>query len=102
LTLYCATKIFCNYIAQALFIEHRNEVDVLAYTPGFVATKLIKELKTKADSETISAEYAADVCFRDLGISPISAGALKHEWAKLAMSSIPESVISKEAMKKHK
>jgi len=42
LATYSASKIFCNHIAEALFTEHKNEVDVLAYTPGYVVTKLVK------------------------------------------------------------
>jgi len=79
---YSASKIFVNYMAEALFTEHKNEIDVLAYCPLYVVTKMVEKWKTKIDQETITADHAAEVCFRDLGISPTSTGAFKHEKMK--------------------
>ena len=84
-TLYCGTKIFANYIVQGLFTEFKDQVDIMAYTPGWIITKMAQSHKTKTDYETITSEYAADVYFRDVGISAKSGGAFRHEYGIWAM-----------------
>jgi len=37
---YSASKIFVNHIAEALYTEHKDEIDVLAYCPHYVVTKM--------------------------------------------------------------
>lgn len=62
---YCATKSFASYIAEGLNYELLGKVDVMTYTPGGVATKMLGKKTT--DAGTISTTMAADTCFRDLG-----------------------------------
>jgi len=67
MTIYSATKVFVNFLADGLFIEHRNKIDIMSYTAGFVITKLTADWKREVDYETITAKRAAEICFRDLG-----------------------------------
>ena len=45
--------------------------------PGETTTKMLGKFET--DHKTISAERAAEVCFRDLGTCMTTRGALRHE-----------------------
>lgn len=99
---YSASKIFVNHIAEALYTEHKDEIDVLAYCPHYVVTKMAARWQSEVNSKTISAEYAAEVCFRDLGISPISTGAFKHEKMTFEGSCMPASMINLGIKKKVK
>jgi len=85
---YCATKIFANYITQALYWEHKDEIDFLTYCPAEVGTKLIRK-EGKSGGATISIAHAADLAFRDMGISNISTGAFVHEFQLWIFSSLP-------------
>lgn len=79
-TVYCATKIFANFVAEGLFVEFADKIDFISYCPGEVATKLINKKDAAPGGGTISCEYAADVAFRDIGINPVSEGAFMHEF----------------------
>jgi len=85
---YSATKIFANYMSQALYWEHKEEIDFLTYCPAEVGTKLIKK-DGQSGGGTISIAHASDVAFRDMGISDHSFGALIHEFQAWIFSGIP-------------
>ena len=63
---YAASKVWATYFGMGLGPEHKGRIDVLAYEPGEVATKMIK--KDKEDAGTIMPDSAAEVCFRDISI----------------------------------
>jgi len=73
---YCSSKIWATYFGMGLGPEHKDRIDVMAYEPGGVATKLLGTDKT--DAVTISTKAAADVCFRDIGISNHTRGVWVH------------------------
>ena len=47
----------------------------------------------KASLTNITAETSADVCFRDLGISQMTNGALRHELHALFLQYMPLNII---------
>lgn len=65
-TCYCATKTFASYVGEALNVEYKDKVDIMAYEPGEVATKMVN--KTQGGGFTIMPSKSADACFRDIGI----------------------------------
>ena len=87
LNCYSATKIFVDYIAEGLNFELKDKVDVISYQPAWVATKMIDD--DKADFWTILPKDAADVCFRDIGLRPMTRGAFSHELIGYMMECYP-------------
>ena len=79
LATYSATKAFASYIAQGLSFELRDQIDVFAYCPGFVSTKLLMRGEENATPWTPSASSAASACFRDIGYGPKTNGSIFHE-----------------------
>ena len=80
--LYSATKVFESYLAEALNCELKQKVDVISFKPSQVVTNMSIAMKKAPDAQCISAQRAAEVCFRDLGSSPATNGALRHELYK--------------------
>ena len=74
---YSCAKRYVTDLAIGLNYELKDKIDVMSYNPGFVATKLTK--LRNSDIKTITSERAAAVCFRDLGLTPMSHGAFRHE-----------------------
>jgi len=85
---YSAAKSFASFLAQGLSYELKDEVDVLSYEAGEVVTKMLPN-KKGADSRTITPDRAADVCFRDLGMQPLTRGSFRHEFWMLFMDNLP-------------
>ena len=75
---YSAVKQLAAFLAEGLRIELAGKVEVMNYSPGNVATKLIS--KTKADSITNMPDRAVQACFRDLGYEPWTRGTKKHDF----------------------
>jgi len=86
---YSTTKIFTSYIARALNVELDGKVDVITFEPAGVATKMIGNTTNKTSMFTISAERAADTCFRDLGHQPMTHGAFRHYHISFYFDIIP-------------
>jgi len=80
---YSACKSFSSYIAEGLNYELEGSVDVLSYQAGETTTKMLKRYKT--DSRTITPQRAADCCFRDLGLQPMTRGAFRHEYTTVLL-----------------
>ena len=77
--IYGATKSYGSFIAQAVSYEAKDKIDVISYEPAHVHSNLIKE---KPNHRVITAERAAQVCFRDLGYEIRTTGAFRHEVTK--------------------
>ena len=71
-------------MAMALSYELEGKVDILCYEPGSVSTDFVKD--------GVTADRAAEVCFRDLGHEIHSHGAFRHEMAALFARMIPDSM----------
>ena len=84
---YSSTKAFATFMGEALNYELSDKIDVMSYNPAGVATKLTK--KKDPDMTTISAARAAEVCFRDLGCTPMTNGAVRHEVIRGLLLAIP-------------
>jgi len=39
--IYCASKSFDNFLTISLASEYKNEIDIIALKPGYVATPMI-------------------------------------------------------------
>ncbi len=59
----------------------------MSYQAGEVATKLLG--RTQTDLRTITAERAAETCFRDLGYMPMTRGSKRHEMVMLVIDTLP-------------
>ena len=88
--IYSSTKAFATNLAYSLSLSMNETVDVMSYEPGYVETKMIDEIKSQAGSNMISADRAAEVCFRDVGIDRVSSGDRKHCDLAAAMTWIPD------------
>ena len=98
--IYSSTKAFATNLAVSLSFTMAELVDVLAYEPAFVETKMVKDHDAAL---VISPERAADVCFRDLGLMRKSKGDLKHYMMYGMFNMIPEwlmAIAQKNAVKK--
>lgn len=90
---YAATKIFASFMCLGLHYEHEGKVDIMAYEPAGVATKMIGTDAT--DCATISAEKAANTCFRDMGCEMATNGAFMHEVVGAMWRNAPVSMYSR-------
>ena len=80
LLVYSTCKRFVSHLAIGLNFElEEHQIDVLAYNPSGVATKMAMKDKQDASWAVITPERAAEVCFRDLGKTPMTYGAFSHE-----------------------
>jgi short-subunit dehydrogenase len=77
---YAATKACERLFGETLFYELRDKVDVLTFTPGFVDTKLLADVRKDRGflPLTVKAEDAVRAMHRDLGRSVTSCGSAKH------------------------
>ena len=89
MALYSATKVYEKYLAEALNFELKEKVDVISYEPGMVCSNMTK--LSEENSKTITAKRAAEVCFRDLGISPATHGAFRHDKETFMLNLTPKS-----------
>jgi len=89
MALYSATKVYEKYLAEALNFELKEKVDVISYEPGMVCSNMTKEIEE--NFRTITAKRAAEVCFRDLGISPSTHGAFRHDREIFMLNVFPKS-----------
>jgi short-subunit dehydrogenase len=76
--IYSATKTFASYLGEGLFYEFEGKVDVIAYNPSFVTTKMTIEDPNHGGVGYISPEVAAEMAFRDLGVEPVTFGHHSH------------------------
>lgn len=74
---YVASKHFTSVIARGLSRELAGKVDVIDYIPAYVKTNIIKGFGVP-DLITISADRAAEVCFRDLGNDETGPCSFRH------------------------
>jgi len=72
----------------------------MSYQPGRTLTKMVP--KDAIDYSTITPEHAADSCFRDLGYTPFTNGAITHEWRKFERGNQPLWLLGNYAFKKIK
>lgn len=93
ITTYNATKSFDAFMAEGLNYELKGKVDVIAYKPAGVATKMIKE--DKPSLFTIMPDKAANKCFRDLGIKADTNGSFAHEIVANMFEATPASLANK-------
>ena len=77
LNCYVGAKHFTTGIARGLSRELKGQVDVIDYIPSYVKTNIIKGMGIP-DLVTITAERAAQVCFRDLGIDESTCSSFRH------------------------
>jgi len=88
---YSATKNFASYIAEGLNYELKGKVDVMSYQPGEVKTKMTARMKQ--NFRFLDVDKAVSSCFRDIGLTPKTFGAARHELAMLAFDLVPFSQI---------
>lgn len=87
LSTYSTVKRFITHLAQCLNFEFKGKVDVTAYNPGVVTTKMSH---AKAESFKIITETrAADVAFKDLGCEISTSGSFRHEFREWQMLHYP-------------
>ena len=79
LLIYSSTKRFVTHLAQGLNFELSDNVDVMSFNPGEVTTKLVMKDESEAKGTLITVEKATSSCFRDLGYTDMTNGALVHE-----------------------
>ena len=87
--MYSSTKVFTTYLARALSYEMKDTVDVIAYCPGEVDTNMNPNKGEKLAPGFITAERAAETCFRDLGLEDMSYGDKIHELQANKMNKDP-------------
>ena len=87
-TVYSATKSLVSFIAEGLHYELEGKVDVMSYQAGEVKTKMMAGMRENYLRMT-SVQSAVSSCFRDIGYTPLTYGAFRHELGMLALSKIP-------------
>jgi len=88
---YSAAKRFVTDLAVGLNYELKDQIDVISYNPGFVATKLNSN---KPDYQTLSADEAAGVFLRDFGCESMTHGAFRHEFTTKLMDIFPRCIVN--------
>jgi len=91
-TTYCATKSFATFMAHGLYGEYKGKVDILAYCPGEVGTKLINQ-EGKSGGNVLSLSEAADMAFRDVGVKGYAVGSFWHEFFYWAIGCVSLNMI---------
>ena len=76
---YCATKSYGSFLAQGVGMEIADKIDLMSFEPAEVHTNIIAE---KPNMKVISADRAAETCFRDIGYDTSSTGAFRHEYRR--------------------
>ena len=71
-----------------------NNIDVMSYNPGEVATKGLLVVKEDAKGLCITTEKAATTCFRDLGYTEYTNGAFEHEIGAMFIRNLPKSTLN--------
>jgi short-subunit dehydrogenase len=77
---YCASKSYASFLAQGVGMEIEDKIDLMSFEPAEVHTNIIAE---KPNMKVISADRAAETCFRDIGYDTSSTGAFRHELRRL-------------------
>lgn len=90
---YSSSKIYASYFGHGLGPELDGKIDVMAYEPGGVATKMINNTDGSTDCVTILPKMAADTCFRDLGFEQLTRGAFRHEFLAWMLDQFPLKMI---------
>ena len=87
---YAATKAFASNLAVSLSYSMNDIVDVMAYEPGMIDTKMIAAIKDQG-ALLIRPEQAADSSFRDLGIQRQTFGHRRHYQVYSIFSMFPSA-----------
>ena len=93
---YCASKVFATYFAMGLNPELRNKVDVIAYEPGGIATKMMG--MSEPSGPYIAPEEAANQPFRDIGMLQMTRGVFIHEIIAWFMSLPPLGLLQRASL----
>jgi len=98
---YHASKAYVTMFGRCLHNELKYDgIDVLAYCPAMVDTKLIKDVKDKNGSGgMITTEQAVSVSLRDLGIDSHSVGAFGHSLQLYMFGLFPMDLFMKSIVK---
>ena len=91
-TAYAAAKSFASYMAEGLNFEFKGKIDVMSYQAGEVATKMLG--RYVPDRRTITPERAAESCFRDLGLYPMTRGAFRHDVGNWLIDVLPIRIVN--------
>lgn len=94
---YSSVKAFKTHLARCLNYELKQQVDVMAYCPSGVTTKMSKV--QRQTFRVIGKRRAADVAFRDLGCMDYSYGAFRHEFFNWRNVNWPLHLVQKEKMR---
>ena len=73
---YSAAKSFCSFMAEGLSWEVRQKIDVLAFEPAGVSTKMTKK---KAGGFVLSEGEAVVGALSDLGFERRTSGGFVHD-----------------------
>ena len=79
---YCCTKKFTCFLADGLFYELKDKVDVMSYCPGYVATKIVGSSGSDGGDifgAKVTPAGAAKYAFRDIGHTSKTHGSFVHE-----------------------
>lgn len=95
---YSASKVFTTYLGRGLYWELKGKVDVLAWAPGYITTKMTMNRPTDmlTTTDTQSANLAM---MRDLGKESWCFGHWKHQLTGFGASLLPDSVFGPNAIK---
>ena len=91
MTTYSASKSFCSFVAEGLSWEVQEKIDVIAFEPAGVSTKMLKK---KAGGMVLSEEEAVVGALADLGHERRSSGGFVHDFMSFAGSYVPNWTIS--------
>lgn len=96
--LYSSSKIFESYISRSVGYELRDKIDFISLEPWLVITNQISN--DMADLLTITSDRCAEVCLRDLGNTPMTNGAMRHDIATIGFKMLPSAIVNSGIMKK--
>lgn len=96
--IYSASKVFTTYLGRALYWELKDKVDVLAWTPGYISTKMTLDRPTDMLSTTDTRSGTLGM-MRELGKESWCFGHWKHKLTGFGVSLFPDSVLGPNAIK---
>jgi 17beta-estradiol 17-dehydrogenase / very-long-chain 3-oxoacyl-CoA reductase len=97
LSAYSGSKAFNRQFSNSLALELReSKVDVLAVTPGFVATKMAGTKRT--NFQIVDAKQMAKQTLNKLGVVTETCGHWHHDLMKAVMEALPASYINGQSL----
>eukprot|EP00351_Strombidinopsis_sp_SopsisLIS2011_P005791 CAMPEP_0116888698 /NCGR_PEP_ID=MMETSP0463-20121206/23854_1 /TAXON_ID=181622 /ORGANISM="Strombidinopsis sp, Strain SopsisLIS2011" /LENGTH=141 /DNA_ID=CAMNT_0004553991 /DNA_START=478 /DNA_END=903 /DNA_ORIENTATION=- len=95
---YSATKAFATYLGRGLHWELKGKIDVLAWAPGYISTKMTLDRPTDMLSTTDTRSGNLGM-MRELGKESWSFGHWKHKLTGFGVTLFPDSILGPNAIK---